>query len=460
MKRALSILVVVMLLVSLFVGCKGSTTEDAKTGEPEKSPSEATSSDPGTSGQKTADGLDPATYDFPEFYQRPAGEYFKGILMKEDFFSRAHINKGLPAKGETKSDLVIGFAANTMDNAYFVLLADAFKEAAEEYGYKPNVVCYEGNVTRMATVIEDFVTQKVDAIIVDPLDMASAAVAVEKAAAAGIPTIAIGQPMPADSAIVTSIHPNFYYNSFQNAYNMVKDCFDADTEMVIGSIMGTATWHTWSLAYMTGAYFARMEQMGTPIENKEEGILTCYDYYIELFDKGSIEIPEAKMRIPAYIAEGGWAQEGGMAACEALMSAIPDMNCIFSINDFNAIGAIMALENNGIVPGKDVYLVASCDGSIDGVEVVRDGKLYATGNQCPEWQARAAVKLIHDIFEEGFDANDLCAHTLVPSVLITQDNWQDHYIEGALYAPSPKEEVVFKTTAEAFADFVASQKSQ
>jgi ribose transport system substrate-binding protein len=457
MKRVLSILVVVMLLVGIFAGCKGSTTSDAKTGEPEKSPSEATSSDPGTSGQKTGDGLDPESYDFPEFYQQSAGEYFKGILMKEDFLSRAHINKGLPAKGETKSDLVIGFAANTMDNSYFVLLADSCKAAAEEYGYKLNVVCYEGNVNRMTTVIEDFVTQKVDAIIVDPLDMASAAVAVEKAAAAGIPTVAIGQPMPADSAIVTSIHPSYYNLSYRNAYDMVKDCFDADTEMVIGSIMGVPTWHTWSLAYMTGAYAARMEQMGTPV-TKEEAMVTCYDYYIELFDKGSIEIPEAKMRIPAYIAEGGFAQEGGMAACEALISAIPDMNCIFSINDFNAIGAIMALENNSIVPGKDVYIVAACDGSTEGVEVVRDGKLYATANQCPEWQAKAALKLIHDIFEEGFDANDLCAHTLVPEIVINQDNWEDYYVEGALYAPSSKEEVVFKTTAEAFADFVASQQ--
>lgn len=462
MKRVLSILVAALMALVVFAGCSGGgTPADTPTDAASVKPSEsvASTAPAETSGEVSEGTSDPATYNYPEFYNQPAGEYFKGLLMKEDFQSRADIVKGLPAAGTTKKDLTIGFAANTMDNAYFVLLGQACETEAKKYGYTLNVVCYNGDVSMMGSVVEDFITQQVDAIIIDPFDMNAAAVACEKAAAAGIPCIAVGQPMPADSAVVTSIHPNFYELAYTNAYNMVKDCFSKDTKMVVGSIMGTANWHTWSLAYLTGAYAARMEQMGTPL-SKYDAMVKGAEYYKKLFADGSIDIPEANMSVPAYIAEGGWAQEGGMAACESLLSAVPDMNCIFCINDFNALGAIMALENNGKVAGKDVILVAACDGSTEAVEAVRDGKLYASANNCPEWQAAAAVKLINKIFEGGFDANNLTAHTLVPLDAITKDNWKDHFIEGSIYSPSPTVEPEFKTPDQCFQEFLAAQEAK
>ena len=70
---------------------------------------------------------------------------------------------------------------------------------------------------------------------------------------------------------------------------------------------------------------------------------------------------------------------------------------------------------------------------------------------------RSAVDLLHKIFEEGYDANDLLMHTTMPAIAITSDNWEEFYVEGSTFAKIPEEPVEFRTTQEAFEDFLASQ---
>ncbi|NMA17849.1 MAG: sugar ABC transporter substrate-binding protein [Clostridiaceae bacterium] len=443
MKRSVCLFLIVVLVVTISA-CGPKTNQE--------------------NNSKVTDGVEEITaesYDFPDFYLKDPGEYFKGVLMKNDMISRANIEKGLPDLGTIKKDITVGFVTNSMENAYFILVEKTCREIIESYGYTFKTVVYNFEVSKMVAAIEDYITMGVDCILLDPSDMASATVAVEKAAEAGIPTIAIGQPVPSDSAIVTSIYPAFFDIAYEIAYKMTKEKFsDLDQEMIICNIMAASTWHTWGVAYMAGAYSARMEMAGSPVE-KLDSVLTCYDYYNTFFSKGKVEIPEANMRFPAYYTDAGWTQTGGMAGAEAMISAAPDLNCIFSVpNDFMAAGAIQALENNGYKPGEDVIIIASNDGSTQGIELIRDGKLYATDNVAPELMARSACELIHAIFEEGYDANDLCAQTLLEPDIITKENWEMYYDSTKDFAVTPADKkVTFKTTQQVFKEFLEKRSN-
>lgn len=453
MKRIFSIILALSLILAL-AACGGN--KEPSGSAPSGSGGENTqTAAPESTTPADADPNTPEGYPWTEFQQMSAGEYFKGELFAEDYMSRADINKGLPV--EQKSDVRIGVVAATLANPFFTTMNDAIIDQAEQYGYEVSYVSYDQETSKMVGAIEDFVTQGVDAIILDPMDMNSAALACDNAADAGVVTIAVGQPMPSDSAVLTSIYPYYYGVAFENGCLVVERCFDdPETEIVAGYIMIVPTWHTWGCGYMAGMYYTRMEQLGTPV-TKEEAMEKCYEYYLEFFEKGSVEIPEANIKMAGYNGEGGQNEATAMAAAEALIASIPDLNLLLPVNDFQAAGAIMALENSGLVPGEDVFLVVSNDGSTQALEMIRDGKLVASGNSAPELMGRSAVDLLHKIFEEGYDANDLLMHTTMPAIAITSDNWEEFYVEGSTFAKIPEEPVEFRTTQEAFEDFLASQ---
>jgi ribose transport system substrate-binding protein len=286
--------------------------------------------------------------------------------------------------------------------------------------------------------------------------MNSASLSCAYAAEHGVLVVAVGQPMPSDSSVLTSIYPAYYEVAFENGAAVARDCFDIKTKIVAGYIMIVPTWHTWGNGYIAGLYYTRMEQLGTPV-TKEEAMIKGYEYYLEFFDKGSVEIPEANMEFAGYIGDGGQDQTGAMAATESLLTAIPDLNLLLPINDFQAAGGVMALENNGLTPGKDVIVVASNDGSTEALENIRDGKLYATSNSAPELMGASAVDLLHMIFAEDYDANDLLAQTLMPVINLNSSNWEEYYVQDSVFAKKPSQPVVFKTTREAFSEFLAAQ---
>jgi ribose transport system substrate-binding protein len=414
---------------------------------------EAVAEEPAAEGDYTYD-----TYPWTDFQQMDAGEYFKGILFKADYADRSGIEKGLPT--ESKSGLKVRMALNSLSNAFFVTLRDSVAERCEKYGYTFEAVPYDGESTKMVSALEDFVTQQCDAIVLDATDKYTAALTIDQTVApAGIPTIVIGQPSDPACGIVTSIYPSFYQVGFHIAYNATYEYFsDPEDKIVMGTIMGIPMWHTWSNSYIAGMYMARMEIMGTPV-TQVEAMEKCYEYYQTLFDTGSVEIPEANISCPVIIPEGGFTEEGGMSAAEAILTAAPETNVITAVNDFMTHGAITAIENSGKKPGEDVILFCSCDGSQEGVEDVKAGKLYATNQAGPSIQAYAAVDLLHAIFEEGYDANNLEQQTVLPLMQISMDTIENYDNPGETYAKQPMDyEVKFRTIDEAFQEDIIGGK--
>ena len=81
--------------------------------------------------------------------------------------------------------------------------------------------------------------------------------------------------------------------------------------------------------------------------------------------------------------------ETGQTAMENLLSAHPDINVIYTINEPAAQGAFLAIKS----AGKDV-VITSIDGSCSGVRSVADGTIGATVMQFPSRMGQMAVDAI------------------------------------------------------------------
>jgi len=76
-----------------------------------------------------------------------------------------------------------------------------------------------------------------------------------------------------------------------------------------------------------------------------------------------------------------------------LLGQHPRLNAAFPINDPSALGCISALESTNRL--KDVKVV-TVDGSREGIEAIKAGKLHATSAQFPREMGRIAAEKMYD----------------------------------------------------------------
>lgn len=82
-----------------------------------------------------------------------------------------------------------------------------------------------------------------------------------------------------------------------------------------------------------------------------------------------------------------------------------DIDFLFISNQQAANGIIRALEENGLTPGEDVFLVSGdCSGSL---EAVKDGRTFATGIQPAYVEGRLAVRTAARYVANGATAGDV-----------------------------------------------------
>ena len=91
--------------------------------------------------------------------------------------------------GEEKT--TIGLAISTLNNPFFVDLRDGAQAAADAAGFKLVVLDAQDDPSAQVSQIEDLITQKVDALLINPTDSDAIVTAVEAANAANIPVITV-----------------------------------------------------------------------------------------------------------------------------------------------------------------------------------------------------------------------------------------------------------------------------
>jgi fructose transport system substrate-binding protein len=90
-------------------------------------------------------------------------------------------------------------------------------------------------------------------------------------------------------------------------------------------------------------------------------------------------------------------------AMENCLTANPDVNVVYTVNEPAAFGANTALEAAGIAP-EDVIIV-SVDGGCEGVRGVQNGVIDATSQQYPLKMASMGVDAVANYIATGEKAS-------------------------------------------------------
>ena len=345
--------------------------------------------------------------------------------------SRAGIEKALPEPGEKKDKIHLGWSTWTLSNSYFAGTQIGFEEQCEKYGYEHTFLNSDGDPTQQSADIDTLITMGVDGIIVDPQDTQSQLQDVKRAVAAGIPVIASGVPFGADAPVITTITSSNFEGGYITGMYVAEQYPDPLTMAYIIGMMGHPVANARANGFLCGFVYERQIQKGTALPYREEAMLEGYNLFKELEAKGSVKSDEYGIDIVA-VGYGAWSEMEGMTAAEDIITAHPEITHIFAENDHMGEGAYKVVKERGLE--DQITISSAADGDAVGIGLVRDGHLMTTGYNNSVAISKRAVDLFHDVFEEGYDANNMPIMTALPVICVTADNWEDVYEDGSAYA--------------------------
>lgn len=245
----------------------------------------------------------------------------------------------------------VGFSISTLNNPFFVSMADGAEAKAKELGIDLTVVDAGNDTAKQTSDIEDLIAKNIKVLIVNPEDSASVAPIVTDAMAAGIKVIAVDRYVE----------------------GLDVDCFIGTDNVKAGEA--------------AGKYF--LEKVG---EGAKIAILEGIPGASSAIDRnqGFLNAVEGKVDIVAS-QTANYNRAEGLTVTENILQAHPDITGILAANDEMGLGALEAVEAAGKVPGKDI-LVTGFDAGDDARQAVKDGKMLFTVEQQTTRMGEMAVE--------------------------------------------------------------------
>ncbi|CAL9566906.1 HTH-type transcriptional repressor PurR [Streptomyces sp. enrichment culture] len=243
----------------------------------------------------------------------------------------------------------IGLSLSTLNNPFFVQIRAGAEEEAEKLGVELTVTDAQNDASQQANQVQNFTSEGLSSVIVNPVDSDAAGPSVRSADKAGIPVVAVDRGVnKADTAALVA--SDNVEGGALGAKALAEKLGGKGTIVILQGQAGT------SASRERGAGFA-------------EG-LKAYPG-IEVVAKQPADFDRTK----------------GLDVMTNLLQAHPGIKGVFAENDEMALGAIKAL---GAKAGTSVQVVGF-DGTPDGLKAVQDGTLYASVAQQPKQLGRIAV---------------------------------------------------------------------
>ena len=244
---------------------------------------------------------------------------------------------------DTKKALTIGFAQVGSESAWRNAFTAATKAEAEKRGINLVFVDSENSQEKEIAALRSFIEQKVDAIILAPVVETGWDETLKAIKDANIPLVIIDRNVTTDpSFYVTRVSSDFVFEGRLAAAWLAQatagKCNIIELEGTIGSSA------------------ARDRQIG-------------FNQVLEMFPNMQIVITQS----------GDFQRDTGRDVMESILQTedVSDICAVWAHNDDMAIGAIQAMKDYGIQPGKDIKVV-SVDAIPDIFKSMADGDANAT----------------------------------------------------------------------------------
>ncbi len=273
----------------------------------------------------------------------------------------------------------IAVVISTLNNPWFVVLAETAKSRATELGYDATIFDSQNDTAKEASHFENIIAGGYKAILFNPTDANGSIANVRKAKAAGIPVFCIDREINATNAATAQMLSDNYSGCVALGQYFVKIVGrEGKYAELLGIVGDNNTW------------------------NRSKGFHSVVDRYpgLKMVAQQSAEFDRAK----------------GLEVMESILQKNPDLNAVFCGNDAMAMGAYQAL----VSAGKDKQVkVFGFDGADDVVRLIAEKRIEATGMQFPKVMAQKAAEFADEYIKGKRDFDQKIP---VKVELVTQDN--------------------------------------
>ncbi|ACZ84396.1 D-ribose ABC transporter substrate-binding protein [Streptosporangium roseum] len=252
--------------------------------------------------------------------------------------------------GAAAGDIKLGMSVSTLNNPYFVQLRKGAEDEAKKQGVALTVTDAQNDASQQVNQIQNFASQSMKAIIINPVDSDAAGPAVKAAERSKIPVIAVDRVVNGATVAQTVASDNVAGGKLA-AQELAKQMGEKGKVAVLQGVPGT------SASRDRGQGFT-------------EGIKAYPD--IQVVAQQPADFDRTK----------------GLDVMTNLVQSNPGITGVFAENDEMALGAIKAL---GAKAGKEVKIVGF-DGTPDGLKAIEAGTLNASIAQQPQLLGQQAVQ--------------------------------------------------------------------
>lgn len=275
----------------------------------------------------------------------------------------------------------IGFINAGADD-YYAAFGDALVYFAKQQGAEVTELNSNYSSETELANCQDLIAKGVDAIAVITAGAAGSAATIKAANEAGIPIFfTVGQPEVDEG------------NAYQG--------WVSDNYIMIGYMMGQ--WVAENYPEANGKIALVPGVFG---QNTAEGEIVGFN----------MGLTEAGMEECYVTASGEWSAAKAIPAVEDLIASGRDIDLIFACNEEMARGTIQVLEEKGLT---DEIKVVSINGKEEGWGWLTEGKMMATGMDCPILDSDLCVQQM----VRYFNGEDYVVSLMIkPSHILTKDN--------------------------------------
>lgn len=244
---------------------------------------------------------------------------------------------------------------------YYIAIGEGIKAVAEEEGAEVFMLAPQSgaDINGQMGMIQDVLTQDVDAIIFGTHDEFAAAPLLKQAVDKGMAVVMINSDIP---NFPTPIHGVVGYSQRNGTHKIADWAIEnyGSEPLKVGIIEGQPGYHS-------------TERVG-----------------------GFLDGIEGNENFEVVVSiDGKWNVEGGNTAGMDILQAHPDLDMIFAANDYMIIGASYAAKALG---RSDIVLLGN-DGDTSGLEEIAAGNVTATVNTSPFLMGKAAMHATLDALE-------------------------------------------------------------
>jgi ABC-type sugar transport system substrate-binding protein len=281
----------------------------------------------------------------------------------------------------------IAVVVSTLNNPWFVFLAETAAAKAKALGYEARIFDSQNNTALESDHFENIIVSGFDAILFNSTDANGSVANVLKAKDAGIPVFCMDREVNSIEGATSQILSDSYSGSVAVAKYFTQQLNKKGNYVELLGIVGDN--NTWA---------------------RSKGFHSVVDNYpgLKMVAQQSADFDRNK----------------AMEVMESILQAHPDIDGVFCGNDAMAMGAYQALVSAGKANKVKVF---GFDGAEDVITAINENKVAATGMQFPKVMAETAAQFA-DEYIKG--KRDFPKKIPVAVELVTANNISDYIAYG------------------------------